>query len=339
MGLVGGIIGAVGSIGSAVIGSNAASDAANAQIQAANLASQTELQMFNQTQANEAPYMAAGGNALAELMYGLGIGSPTGTATPGGGTSGAPMQPLYTGPSMQQIMAMQHDGIPGDYQAALATYNKDQAAGYNMTGIPTASPTAAGAAAFNPASNPNIGFGSLTAPFTQAQFQASPGYQYDVNQMMQAVQNSAAAKGGLVSGNTLQALQQNAGGLANQDWYNAQNAYYGRQDQLFNMLQTLAGGGQNAAANLGALGSQVAGQVGNNQIGAGNSAAAGSIAQGQIFGNLLNNQSFLQGIQNMFGGGGGSAWQGMYDASNAGDWSVNPSMMNPQVTPWLPGGI
>ena len=94
-------------------------------------------------------------------------------------------------------------------------------------------------------------------------------------------------------------------GLANQDWWNAQNNYQQQQQQRFNMLQTLSGSGQNAAANLGAFGSQVAGSIGQNMIGAGNAASAGIVAGAQNWTNLLNNQSFINGISSLFGGGGG----------------------------------
>jgi len=67
MAISAGVAGAGAAIGSAVIGSNASSDAANAQVQAANSANATELQMFNQAQQNLQPYMGAGNNALSSL--------------------------------------------------------------------------------------------------------------------------------------------------------------------------------------------------------------------------------------------------------------------------------
>jgi hypothetical protein len=58
-------IGAAGSIGSAVIGSNAANKAAN-----------TQLQMYNQTRQDLQPYMNTGTSALSQLssLFGLGAG-------------------------------------------------------------------------------------------------------------------------------------------------------------------------------------------------------------------------------------------------------------------------
>jgi hypothetical protein len=300
---MGGIIGGLLGIGSALIGSDSSSNAADAQVQAANTASQTELSMYNSTVGREQPFVAGGTLAFSELMAEMGLGP---NAAPG--TAPAPGYSPYS-----------MNGRP---------VRGGRFAGGNVQGI-----TDPGAVAAVPgATAPNPNFGSLTTPFTADKFHASPGYNYDLSQMMGAVQNSAASRGGLVSGNALKALQANAGGLADQDFYNAQNSYYQQQQQRFNMLQTLAGSGQNAAANLGALGSNVAGSIGANTIGAGNAASAGIVAGGQNWANLLNNQSFLSGITSMFsgGGGGGGFNPGMAMPVNL----VDPSMMGAPPTDW-----
>ena len=81
--LGGGALAAGGNIASAVIGSNAAQSAAQSQLQAAQLATNTQLGIFGQTQANLAPYNTAGQSALTSLasLFGLGAGGPSaGTA-------------------------------------------------------------------------------------------------------------------------------------------------------------------------------------------------------------------------------------------------------------------
>ena len=67
-------------------------------------------------------------------------------------------------------------------------------------------------------------------------FQASPGYQYQMAQGLSAVDNGAAARGMLRSGNVLRAEQALGSNLANQDF----NNYYSR-------LQGLVGTGTGAA--------------------------------------------------------------------------------------------
>src|SRR5260221_191004 len=124
--LTGGTLAAGGGIASSIIGSNAASDAANAQIAAGQ-------QALGTVQATEAPFVAGGTNALAQLQRSLGIG-------------------------------------PG------------------------------GAGAIDPTG-----------------FQGSPGFDFAKQQGIEAITNSAAARGGVQGGNTLKALDTFGTGLANQD--------------------------------------------------------------------------------------------------------------------------
>ncbi len=184
--------------------------------------------------------------------------------------------------------------------------------------------------AFNPNAPLAAGAGTYTAgpaaptynPLTAASFKASPGYQYELQQQQSAIQNSAAGRGGAIGGNSLMALQQNAQGLASQDWYNANNlnisnfdtslggwqaqqnanvqnfgtaydATRGNQNYLLSALQNLTGSGQNAAANLGGFGATAAGNIGNDLIGAGNATAAGQIGVANAVGGGVNNLSSI----------------------------------------------
>ena len=72
--LIGGGIAAAGSLGSALIGSGAASDAAKQQAYAQQQALDLQKQVFGTTQANIAPYTAYGENALQNLQQLLGTG-------------------------------------------------------------------------------------------------------------------------------------------------------------------------------------------------------------------------------------------------------------------------
>lgn len=49
-------------------------------------------------------------------------------------------------------------------------------------------------------------------------FQAGPGYQYAVDQSLEGINRSAAARGGAFGGNTLAALSDRAGNMANQEY-------------------------------------------------------------------------------------------------------------------------
>lgn len=163
----------------------------------------------------------------------------------------------------------------------------------------------------------------VTAPqdFGAKQYQQSPGYQWQLSQGLGAISNAASAQGGVQSGNTLKALTTYGEGLANQDYQQAYNNYLNNYvNQLnsfnanstttFNRLQTLAGSGQNAAANLGSLSSQTAGDIGSNIIGAGNARAAGTVGAANAYTGGLNNLSQLAFLYNqnpsLFSSGAGS---------------------------------
>jgi hypothetical protein len=230
-------ISAVGAIGGAIIGGDAAKSAAQTQANAANNATAFEKYMYDQTQKNLAPYMGSGTNALAALNFGLGLGPNTG----GGVGSGA--------------------------------------------------------------------YGSLTAPFTAADYTKSPGYAFQFGEGVNAVDNSASRAGGIGGGNTLRALTTFGQGLANTDYQQAFQNYIQQQQQRYGMLSNTANSGQNAAAGLGGIATQVGGQVGSNIIGAGNALAAGQIGSANAIGGGLNSLaqlSFLYGSGGMPGGGGGA---------------------------------
>src|SRR6185503_17977752 len=110
-------ISALGSIGSALIGSHSASSAADKQMQAAQQAANLQLQgsnnalnyqngIYNQTQQKLAPWLQAGGGALNNLSYLLGISPNTslgGQVQPAQGlnpqTAGQPQTNAATGVS------------------------------------------------------------------------------------------------------------------------------------------------------------------------------------------------------------------------------------------------
>ena len=92
-----------GSIIGGAMNKSAASSAANAQTHAADTASQTQLSMYNQTRADQAPWRQAGGQAVGALsqFYGMGGGSG-GVDAQGNPTQGG-------SPDYSQILS----GLPG----------------------------------------------------------------------------------------------------------------------------------------------------------------------------------------------------------------------------------
>jgi hypothetical protein len=125
-------------------------------------------------------------------------------------------------------------------------------------------------------------------PFGMNQFQADPGYGFRMSEGMKALERSAAARGGLLSGGTGKALQRFGQEMGSQEYQNAFNRYQAERQARLNPLQSLAGVGQTAANTLGAQ----AGQFGSNMaetIGAGAQArASGYIGAANAIGGGVN---------------------------------------------------
>lgn len=169
------------------------------------------------------------------------------------------------------------------------------------------------------------------APWTQqfaaptlAQAQQEPGYQFALSQGTQALTNSAAASGNLLTGNTGEALQQYGQNLGEENYQNvynralqqyqqSYNQYEQNQSNIFNRYASLAGLGQTAAGQLGNEGQAAAGNVGNISLTGGaqigqqlnNAAAAqasGYVGAGNAIGGGLNNLSQYAMLQQLLSG-------------------------------------
>ena len=137
---------------------------------------------------------------------------------------------------------------------------------------------------------------------TLEELQATPGYQFQLEQGLQGVNRSAAARGGLLSGANLKAINDYAQGQASTGyqaaWQRAQDAYgnaFGRNQQKFQNLQTMANNGQSAAGMQGnaalSVGQGLAGASSNY----GNNMSSLALAQGQ------NKANMYTGIANALG--------------------------------------
>jgi len=137
-------------------------------------------------------------------------------------------------------------------------------------------------------------------------YETSPGYEFARKENLDAIEGSAAARGGLYSGAAMQALGERANQLANLEFGNN-----------FNRVMSVAGLGANAAGmqaqanqNNAALGTNT--YLNNAQMGStslanmGDAQAAGIIGAGNAWGNALGDLSGLWGYQQNTWGGGGS---------------------------------
>jgi hypothetical protein len=142
-----------------------------------------------------------------------------------------------------------------------------------------------------------------------ADFRAAPGYQYAQDQALEAVQRSAAARGGLAGGNATADILKTATGLADQGYQQHVNNLKGGSDFYqtgvagqANALAGQAGASQAQGNALGALGTGLgAGSAGiygaasGQQVGFGQNVAG---LQTNAAGQLVQNNNNLAQAQN-----------------------------------------
>jgi hypothetical protein len=119
--------------------------------------------------------------------------------------------------------------------------------------------------------------GYFNQTYTGQDIYSDPSYQFRLQQGQNAIQSSAAAQGGLLSGATLKALQNYGQESASQEYSNAYNRFNADQTNRYNRLSNLVGVGQNAAAQVGNAGAQTSQAIANNTMAGANSIAAGQI--------------------------------------------------------------
>jgi hypothetical protein len=161
-----------------------------------------------------------------------------------------------------------------DSQAAAADraaqLSNDQ---YNQTRADQAPWRAAGETALNQL----VPLASNYTPFGMSQFQQDPGYQFRLSEGQRAMAHGAGGRGGLVSGNSLKAMQDYAQNSASGEYQNAFNRYQTERNARLNPLQSLAGVGQSATNFTGAAGAQNAATMGNYLTGGAAAQAAGGM--------------------------------------------------------------
>jgi hypothetical protein len=144
------------------------------------------------------------------------------------------------------------------------------------------------------------GYGSLAKPFGADQFQQDPGYAFRQAEGMKALERSAAARGGLLSGGTLKGIQRFGQDLASQEYGNAFNRYQTERAARLNPLQSLMGAGQSAVNTL----TSAAGQAGQNEAAnlynAGQARASGYVGSANALSGALSGignaaQNYQQG--------------------------------------------
>lgn len=169
-----------------------------------------------------------------------------------------------------------------------------------------------------PLSDLAAGPNPLSALATQAAegLTSSPGYQFRLQQGLDALQRSAAAKGTLLTGGTAKALDRYSHDYASNEYLNRFNQLMGIQGTRYSQLLGEQGQRANQLAGLAQLGYGAAGQQAN--LGTSYAGQAGNLVGGQA----NNITGALTGIGNAQAAGtvgASNAWaQGLAGAANAG---------------------
>jgi hypothetical protein len=125
------------------------------------------------------------------------------------------------------------------------------------------------------------GYGKYARDFSMADYTADPGYGFRMSEGMKALERSAAARGGLLSGATLKGIQRFGQDLASQEYMTAFNRYQANRANQLNPLQSLMGAGQTSTNVL----TGAAGQTGQGMA---NTAMAGGQARASGYMNMAN---------------------------------------------------
>jgi len=122
---------------------------------------------------------------------------------------------------------------------------------------------------------PELVQASKYTPFGLDQFQADPGYAFRLSEGQKALERSAAARGGLISGGALKAATRFGQEMGSQEYTNAFNRYQAERQARLGPLQSLTGMGQSTAQQLGAAGAQNASAIGGYGMAGANATAEG----------------------------------------------------------------
>lgn len=258
-----------------VLSSNAAGKAANAQTNAANQANATQQANFNTIRNDNQPFAQGGYSAYSELLNRLGIASKSGGH---GGASGPADWATYltenpdVATEAQKQISNPKSEVYGMSPEGFAAWHYNTYGQGEGRNLPTTTSK-------QEATSTDPNYGSLLKPFTGADLQNDPGYQFGLNQQMGALQSSQAARGGLYSGAALKAANRYAGDYASTKYNEAYNRDASDKNSVYNKLMGVTGVGQASVNQTAAAGSANANAQSSNLLGAGNAQAAGAIGQ------------------------------------------------------------
>jgi len=223
----------------------------------------------------------------------MGIGSVIGGALSLGGSlisGGAASDAAQTQANAANAANAQQLQIFNTQNAQLAP---QRAAGYNALNqigalLPGQSTT------YDANGNPigtQTGTGYLTNQFSNADLNANlaPNYAFQLQQGQGALNNQLNSAGGLVSGNSLKAMQDYSQNFAGNAYQQAFSNYQSQRGNIYNTLASIAGIGQSAQNQSNNLATNYGTNSANLTTGAAAAQAAGLVGQANAYTGGINN--------------------------------------------------
>lgn len=263
-----GVLGA----GTAVYGANqaagAASDAASAQQQGAlqgQLAANQAAQQANQWLK---PYRHSGEEAISQLNYLMGLGDPESMATTQANFNEQKYRDWLLGRKVENLKTQYKnpEKLARKTAKAEAALDKDLAntgAWKNYQARKNAGQITEGdfwnkrsevmgGADGGQGGLADNSYGQLMQRFNNQLFEKDPGYQFRMDEGAKAVEGTAAARGGMLSGAAMKAMERYGQGFASTEYGNAYNRFTNDQNNRFSRLQNMTDTGMRAAGAAGA---------------------------------------------------------------------------------------
>jgi hypothetical protein len=263
-------------LASSAIGANAAKKAGEAQARSADAATNLQREIYTDTTERFKPYVEAGGNALQAMLFEMGLAD-----RPVIGGMAPQIEEITTTTPGSGRVPVQPQGGDGNGMAALGLGLATPATTSTSFRVGDRTFETRSAAEEFAAANKTAGreYGGYTE---------SPMFRYMMETGTDNIQGSAAARGGLFSGATLQALEDNRRELVSAD-----------TGEYFARLAGLTSMGLGAAGNQASAGAGFADSASQTMMAAGNARAQGRLGAAQ---------SWQTGISDLAGSAGYFGW-------------------------------
>jgi hypothetical protein len=160
--------------------------------------------------------------------------------------------------------------------------------------------------------------GAYTRAPGMEEIQMDPGYAFRLAEGQKALERSAAARGGLLSGTILKGTQRFGQGLASQEFASAYERARQQRADVTNALLGIGGYGPSLASSAASAMGQTGANIANIQMGAGQARASGYLGQANALAQALGQGAMGYGLykggyfDRVGGGYGGGAAPG-YD--------------------------